>query len=229
MAGFTRTMEPAIAISSVVDGSMSTAHIGWDAAIKNRQLFLKANDILLEETILVRLDYASDDFCRYEVVDGAKTGDGMCDESTIVSDTLFTKERKIALFLPLADCIGAVLYDSQKKILGLAHLGRHNLEQIGGQKNIAYMQEQFGCQVADIQVYLSPAVSKVSYPMFNFENRSLHEVACQQLRQAGILEENITLDDRDTAVDDSFFSHSQFLAGRQETDGRHAIVAMMRE
>lgn len=216
-----------IAMSGMRDGSMSH---GVDDSTRrnNRQRFLAQHGLSLDQSILVHLKYEGDDYCRYYEVATEHAGDGMAFESSIVADALFTRNKRVALFLPLADCIGAVLYDTRQQILGVAHLGRHNLVQAGGAKMIEFMTSEFESKPADITVWLSPAAGRENYPLHDFNNRSLHEVSLAQLEQAGVPVANIEFDIRDTTLDPALFSHSEFLKGNRQTDGRQAIVAMIR-
>ena len=216
-----------IAMSTLADGSMSKA-VDDGARKRNRERFLKTQGISLSQSILVHLRYEGDDYCRYYTVGSSQAGDGMTTSSSLVADALFTRDHKLALFLPVADCIGAVFYDPVQQVLGLAHLGRHNLVQTGAKKIVSYMQQEFGSIPDDIFVWLSPAAGRESYPLYDFNNRSLHEVALGQLTDAGISEENIETDTRDTATDQTLFSHSQFLKGNRPSDGRQAVIAMMK-
>jgi len=45
---------------------------------------------------------------------------------------------------------------------------------------------------------------------------------------AGIDRNNIDIDSRDTTTDSTLFSHSEFLKGNRSTDGRQAVVCMMK-
>lgn len=110
----------------------------------------------------------------------------------------------------------------------VSHLGRHNLEQFGGTKSVEYLISMHDCDPQKLAVWLSPAADKDSYPLYAFDNRSLHDVATEQLVEGGILPENITASPIDVATDKHYFSHSQFLKGNRETDGRHAVVAVLR-
>lgn len=213
-------------MSAMADGSMSKA-VSDDERHHNRQAFLKRHDIMLEQSVLVHLSYDTDDFCKYYEVSTEQAGDGMAFDSSIIADALFTRSKHVALFLPVADCIGALLYDPRQQLLGLAHLGRHNLVQTGATKAVQFMQE-LGSNPADISVWLSPAASRQSYPLYDFDNRSLHEVAIGQLTTAGVAIDAIDSDQRDTTRDDTLFSHSEFLKGNRAVDGRQAVVAMMR-
>ncbi len=194
---------------------------------KNRQHFLESQGIKLEQSILVHLKYEGDDYCRYYEVSSEQAGDGMVFDSSIVADALFTRSKRLALFLPVADCVGAVLYDPTLQVLGLAHFGRHNLAQLGGTKVIEFMNQEFGCSPSNVQIWLSPAAGRENYPLYDFNNRSLHEVTMSQLSASGVAVSNIQVDTRDTTKDPSFFSHSEFLKGNRSTDGRQAVVAMM--
>lgn len=217
-----------VATSKVDDGSMSKS-VALDERDENRRKFLAAHGVTPEQTVLVHLTYGGDNYCRYETATAKDKGDGITKLPSSEHDALFTTEKGLALLLPLADCIGVVLYDAKHHALGLAHLGRHNLVQMGGTRAVTYMQEQFGTEPQDLLVWLSPAAAQEAYPLFDFDNRGMHDVAIQQLVRSGIPEGNIVVDTRDTATDPQLFSHSQFLKGKQETDGRHAMLAMMRD
>lgn len=216
-----------IAISSLHDGSMSKS-VDEMTRRNNRQRFLERQGTSLEQSVLVHLKYEGDDYCRYYEVSLEHAGDGMAFESSIVADALFTRSKRLALFLPVADCIGAVLFDERLQVLGLAHLGRQNLAQQGGTKIVEFMKTEFGSNPEDIQVWLSPAAGRENYPLHDFNNRSMYEVALEQLEQANVPNGNIVIDGADTTKDRNFFSHSEFLKGNRETDGRQAVVTLMR-
>ena len=216
-----------IAISSQSDGSMSKA-VDDDQRRTNRQQFLGSNGLTLEQSVLVHLKYEGDNYCRYHEVSAEQAGDGITSNPSIVADALFTRSEDLALFLPVADCVGAVLYDQLKHVLGLAHFGRHNLVQYGGTKVIEFMSEKFGSKPSDIKVWLSPAAGRENYPMHDFNDKGLVEVTTEQLAAAGVPMGNVDIDERDTTKYQSFFSHSEFLKGNRKTDGRQAVVAQMR-
>ncbi len=216
-----------IGISSLADGSMSKA-VTQEEKRTNRSKFLAAYGLKPEQAILVHMTYDSDDYCRYLSVGAEQAGDGITQEPSFIADALFTNEKNVAFLLPVADCIGAVLYDPNKQVIGLAHLGRHNLEQNGGAAIVRYMATEFGTDPGVVQVWLSPAAGRGNYPLHGFDNRSLHEVALEQLMAAGVNLEHISVDNRDTTTDHSFFSHSEFLKGNRASDGRQAVICMMK-
>ena len=217
-------MKTVIKMSKVDDGSMGKES---ENVLANRSGFLASHSISPEQTVLVHLVYKGDNYCRYDEVNSSDGGDGITHSPTRVNDALFTRESGVALFLPLADCVGVVLVDEKQHVLGVSHMGRHNLEQSGARRSVEYMQSQFGSNAADITIYMSPAASKKNYPLFAFANRSMHEVAYEQFVEAGILPQKIQTATEDTTTDPKYFSHSEYLKGHRETDGRHALVAQL--
>lgn len=229
MCGSVDSMNKNVSIyfSTQVDGSMLKA-VSDAECDENRRKFLAKQGITPVQAALVYLQYEGDDYCRYRTIGQDEAGDGIATPPGFVSDALFTREKNLALLLPVADCVGVVVYDPTHQVLGLVHLGRHNLLQQGGTESIGYMQREFGTNPADVQAWLSPAAGRANYPLFDFEQRSMHEVATAQLKDAGIPSSNIEIDARDTTTDPVLFSHSEFLKGNRQIDGRQAVVAMMK-
>lgn len=214
-------------LSTVSDGSLRTSvtpepRVNSNAADR----YLARHGMSPKDTVLLRLAYDTDDFCTYHEVTQDEVGAGFTKPQIHKADALMTRRQNVALFLPIADCIGAVLYHPPTHTLMLSHLGRHNLKQGGGTQSVKYLAQQ-GVKPHEILVYLSPAAGKKYYPLFAFGNRSLHDVAAEQLQKGGILAENITIDTRDTVTDPDFFSHSAALRG-EKPHGRHAIVCRIR-
>lgn len=220
-------MMPNIFMSTVDDGSMKAPDLDYASVLPARHKFLSAHSIDSNDTTLVQVTYGGNDFCRYVTLEPRDKGDGLTRPAGIEADALVVTEPGHALFLPLADCVGAVIYDPTKGLLMLSHLGRHNLEQQGGTKCIEYVIQTHGCDPSNLTVWLSPAAGRLHYPLYTFDNRSLLDVATEQLQQAGITVANTTVSPIDSAEDDTYFSHSRFLAGERETDGRHAVVAVI--
>lgn len=214
--------------STVADGSMKSPDKNFATVLPTRTAFLAQHSIDPADTTLVHLTYETTDFCRYETVDSTYKGDGITRHPELEVDALVVTQPGHALFLPLADCIAAVIYDPVQHILMLSHLGRHNLEQQGGTQSIEYLVTTHKSNPQDLTVWLSPAAGSGNYPLYTFGNRSLHDVAIEQIVAAGVPANSIDLSPIDTTNDPNYFSHSQFLAGNRQTDGRHAVVAALR-
>lgn len=215
-----------ILLSTVADGSLRSS-LTPDPEINDiaTERYFARHDIELAQATLLRLSYETDDFCHYHEVVASEVGAGFTKPQHTVADALVTRRTGVSLFLPIADCIGAVLYHPPSRTLMLSHLGRHNLEQQGGTRSVEYL-ESFGVTPAELLVYLSPAAGKAHYPLYSFDNRSLHEVASEQLQKSGVPIEHIMIDARDTVTDPDFFSHSAALRG-EKPRGRHAIVCRL--
>ena len=215
-----------IILSTTADGSLRSS-LAPEPEIHDQATatFLAKHDISPVQVVLLRLSYDTDDFCRYHEVTSGKAGAGFVRPQDVISDALVTRQSDIALFLPIADCIAAVLYHPPTRTLMLSHLGRHNFEQKGGTKSVEHLA-RFGVAPDELLVYLSPAADKTHYPLYGFENRSLHDVAAEQLMAVGVSRSNIAIDARDTVTDPDFFSHSAALRGGKQP-GRHAVVCRL--
>jgi copper oxidase (laccase) domain-containing protein len=225
---------PLIAISRTKDGSMLDRHDPTNSeVIKNREEYLARLNIKMDEAtrlhtnMLVRATVEHDqDYCRYREVSEDDKGRGMRGDD-LVADALVTTHPGHALILPLADCVGAVFFDPEHHVLMLSHLGRHSLEQEGGKKSVEYLRSQYQSDPAKLKVWLTPAPSKESYPIWALDNKGMKEVTFEQLHAAGILPENIIDNQAETDKDPTYFSYSEFLKGNRPEDGDHMIVAMM--
>ncbi|KKW01294.1 MAG: hypothetical protein UY35_C0031G0008 [Candidatus Saccharibacteria bacterium GW2011_GWC2_48_9] len=216
-----------VIVSTTSDGSLRSSLQPYpqidDAAT---QRFFQRHDINSDQAVLLRLSYDTDDFCKYHEVTTDEIGAGFAQPQLAIADGIVTRQAGVTMFLPIADCIGAVLYHPPTRTLMLSHLGRHNLEQQGGEKSVEYLTK-FGVKPDELLVYLSPAASKEHYPLYAFDNKSLHDVAVEQLIGSSVPSSNITVDSRDTVTDPDFYSHSAALRG-EKPRGRHAIVCYIR-
>lgn len=221
-------MKPLIEISTVQDGSMYIPEDPTNAdVIKNRETWLAKFGLTLDDATRVYITYNRDNFTDYRAVTVSDHGHGMRDNHLHLADGLVTKDPNIALFLPIADCVGTVLYDPVKHVIMLSHLGRHSLEQNGGQKSVAFLVDKYGSNPHDLLAWLSPAPSAEKYPVHAFDDKGLTDIAAWQLEKAGVQTKNITTSKIDTATDPNYFSHSEFLKGNKPNDGRFAMIARL--
>lgn len=217
-----------VAISEVLDGSMyHPADQTNQAVIAARRAWLAKHDISLEHAVRVYISYEDNDYCKYKVVDSTDAHRGMEASDMQYADALVTTTPNLALFLPVADCVATTLYDEAKGVLMLSHLGRHSLEQQGGQKSVAFLQTTYGSDPKDIKVWLGPAPGKQTYPIFALNGQGMKEAVFEQLQKAGITPEKIIDNDADTTIDPRYFSYSEYLKGNKP-EGRFAMVAILR-
>lgn len=218
------------AVSAAEDGNMKFGRGDDNDTLYNRIEFLQANDIEPTHTTLLQVTYDTTDFCRYHVIDDDRQGEGIHEPvSTLQADALVVTRPDHAIFLPLADCVGAIIYDPKNHIMMVSHLGRHSIEQGGATKSIEYLVENFDSVPSDLLIWLSPAAGGENYPLHAFVNRSMHQVVTGEFLKLGVPFDRIEVSDIDTTESDDYFSHSEFKAGYRDFDGRFAIVAMMRD
>jgi copper oxidase (laccase) domain-containing protein len=218
------------AISSRKNGNMKFGLEGETQTLENRQKFLKEAGMDIAHTSLVGITYDTDDFTKYRIVSPEDKAAGMLKAETIEhADALVTDASNHALFLPLADCVGAILYDEARHVLMVSHLGRHSIEVNGAAKSVEFLKAHYATDPSQLKIWLSPGVGKATYPLKAFDGKGLHEVIVSQLLEAGAKKENIENGAIDTATTEQYYSHSEFLKGNQEQAGRFAIVAQMRE
>lgn len=217
-------------LSSIDDGNMKFGHGNDKDTIANRIAFLQSLEIEPLQTTLLQATYDTTDFCRYVVLDDDRQGDGMLESVGFMeADAAVVTRPDHAIFLPLADCAGAILYDPINKVLMMSHLGRHSVEQDGARRSMQYLIDEFETDPAETKVWLSPSVGSDSYPLEAFGGRSLRQVIVGQLLQLGVDIRHIEVSEVDTAESDDYYSHSEYKAGERDEDGRFAIVAMMRD
>ncbi len=218
-----------VAISEVRDGTMYVPALQADpTVVANRRAWLAKQGIPLETATRVYISYDGTDFCRYRVIDTSSQNMGMTNDDIEYADALVTTTPGQALFLPVADCVATTLFDAKKGVLMLSHLGRHSLEQQGGVRSVEFLAHTFGVDPADLHVWLSPAPSKAVYPIFALNGQGMKEAVLEQLAQAGVQREHIVDNSADTDSDERYYSHSAFLQGSKDEDGRFAMVAVMR-
>ena len=208
-----------VAVSSVSDGSMKDGvDLMTSDAVHNREAFLRRIDMSPTRTAVFYADYETEDFCRYkEAAAGLMPG----------ADGVSTQQPGQPILLPIADCVATVLYDPVHRAVMVSHLGRHSTEQYGGIKSVECMTKQYGSRPADVLVWLGPSPNGDDYPLRAFHGRSFTDVLTEQLRAAGVSDNNIEVSQVDTSTNPQYFSHSQFLKGRQDVDGRYAVAVMI--
>jgi copper oxidase (laccase) domain-containing protein len=217
-----------VTVSTVANGSMYNRHDPTDAEIiRNRTDFLKQHGITLNQTSRLRFVFGGEDYCRYHILSQSEKGAGMRDDDIAAADAIVTTDPDHALALPIADCVGATLYDPDHGVLMLTHLGRHSLEQNGGRRSVEFLTTHFQTNPARLHVWLTPAPNKDAYPIWALNNQGMKEAALEQLHDAGVVDKHITDNSADTVTDRNFFSYSEFLKGNRDVDGDHMMVAMM--
>jgi hypothetical protein len=194
-----------------------------DAVAANQERALARAGATPQSAVRVLVKYDRDDFTRYFLTDDTgKLAMTWGEDGTTNDGILTTRQNGLAIFLPLADCLGAVLYDSTVGALMMVHAGRHNIEQDGLSRTVEFMTRQVGSQPENITAWFSPSAGAKNYPLYNFDGQSLQDVAIKQLTAAGVSAKNITKSNIDTTTNSNYFSYSQ-----GDKSQRFAIVAKL--
>jgi copper oxidase (laccase) domain-containing protein len=226
-----------IGVSTRSDGTMldRTKENRHDAeTVKNRQDFCQK----------IAISYTA---CVYQIIsyDPGTSFDTIVEVSApsiegIFADVLYTETPGVGLFLPIADCVGTVLYDPVRHALALAHIGRHASIAKTMRKTIEYLTAH-GSDARNIKIWMAPSVDKEDYIMDYFDqlddpdwdgfavaktdriHLDLKGFNKNLAIKAGVQSENIEISPVNTARDKNYFSHSQ-----GDLNGRFAVVAMMK-
>ncbi len=158
------------------------------------------------------------------------------------ADVLVTTESSNLLVLKAADCIPLVFYVPGEKVLALAHIGTPGAKLHLPRKTV----DTIGLPPAEIHVYAGPHIAQKSYrfPKDKWDkklddkwNKYLAEkdryvhidllgFVLDELKDSGIKEENIMVEDIDTGGDPDYFSHRRHkLSG--EPDGRNCFAVCL--
>jgi len=90
---------------------------------------------------------------------------GPKDKGQIVpgTDGLVTETPGVALMLRFADCAPILLYDPQKRVIGLGHAGWRGMVGLLAQRLAQTMREEFGCHLGQVKAGLGPAIGPCCY------------------------------------------------------------------
>lgn len=229
-----------VKISSVDDGTMLDRTRGAHAPdiVANRQKFCQEIGIDYSDVVYQKIVY--DETQTYDVIREVGATDTTRHTPEVVADALITREKNVALMLPVADCVATVIYDPVQKSLALLHLGRHStltplLKRVLRKFSIE------GSKSEDLIVWMSPNAHASHYVMEYFDQADspqwrnfcqrqsdgfhldLQGFNAEVCYQAGVRPENIHTSPINTVTDPNYFSHS---AG--DATGRFAVVATIK-
>lgn len=81
------------------------------------------------------------------------------------ADGLVTDQPGVTLFMRFADCVPVLLFDPQKKVIGLAHAGWRGTVNRVAQNAVAAMQSRYGSRPQDILAGIGPSICADDYPV----------------------------------------------------------------
>ncbi|NUM48289.1 MAG: peptidoglycan editing factor PgeF [Anaerolineales bacterium] len=79
------------------------------------------------------------------------------------ADGLVTDQSGVTLFMRFADCVPILLFDPQKKVIGMAHAGWRGTVSRVARNTVAAMQAQYGSRPQDILAGIGPSICAAHY------------------------------------------------------------------
>ncbi len=233
------------AISDKSEGNQSFVYGEFSEVKNNRQKFLNLAGIAPEHTVAMLVNHG--DVIREVGV--AERGKSVYNQDeVVVCDAMITNQKNVALYLLVADCAPIVLFDKAQTCLAIVHHGIKNTDNSFVQKVINKMIEKYHIKPEELIALIGPAIQKESYIYETFEHRnSAHwqgffelnnnnkflidnvGLTLKQIKDSGVLTENIFNSGIDTYTNKNFFSHKfDYDNGTKPDTGRLAMVAMLR-
>jgi len=83
--------------------------------------------------------------------------------AAVAADAMTTDRRRVCLMVVVADCVPVLLYDSRRKVIGVAHAGWRGLVRGVIGSLVEAMQERFGCTPGDIRAGVGPSIGPCCY------------------------------------------------------------------
>ena len=188
---------------------------------------------------------------RVAVVDEETAGrgfSGAADAKSAFPDTdaAVTNVRGAGLAILVADCVPVVLWDPVRRVVGAAHAGRTGVLRGVVPATVAALAREYGTAPTDLLAGLGPSIKQGSYEVGEAEAKAMRQVfpglqtaipsrpghylldilgpLCEQLRGAGVRDENVSIMDVDT-----FSSTGDFFSDRRRRPcGRFAGVIALR-
>ncbi len=111
------------------------------------------------------------------------------------TDGLITKEKGLLLSCFFADCVPLYFVDRVKGVIGLAHSGWRGTVKGMGSCMVKRMQEEFGCNPADILTGIGPSICQDCYEVSEevaiqfkegFWSQSCIDDFCKEAYEAGV-------------------------------------------
>ncbi|EKQ53735.1 MULTISPECIES: peptidoglycan editing factor PgeF [unclassified Clostridium] len=137
-----------------------------------------------------------------------------CDDTNVKDqegDALITNEKNTIIGVFTADCVPIILIDEKNEVIAAIHSGWRGTYESITLKTIERMKNEFNINAADIKAYIGPHIRKCCYEiseelklkflekknkickeeLFNGSNLNLEACIIDDLKSAGVQDENI--------------------------------------
>ncbi len=132
-----------------------------ERVLANRRRF--AAGLQMDAAALVAVNQIHGD--RVLVATQGDAGKGAFSQTAVLgdADALITAEVELPLAMFFADCVPLLIYDSLRKVLGLAHAGWKGTAQEIGRRTLERMQETYGTKPEDCWLAIGPSIHSCCY------------------------------------------------------------------
>lgn len=148
-----------IAYSDTSFGNMSETRGIKEEAFNNRKKFLKSIGINGENVLKMSLEHTT-------VIKQVTRDDLLKTEDYISCDALSTKDRDVALFMVVGDCIPLFVHDKGNGAILLAHCSYKNLGLKFLDKIVSFLRTCYGTKPEDMEVTIGPSIGPCCYKGF---------------------------------------------------------------
>jgi len=153
-------------IGGVSTGECATLNLGFNRNDKKENV----EENYRRVCSAVGIDYGSLVFSnqvhdnKIKIVDENDRGKGIIIKSDIIGyDGLVTGRKGVTLVTFYADCVPLFFFDSEKRVIALAHSGwRGTVKQIA-RETLKVMKESFGCDAENIEVAIGPSIGRCCF------------------------------------------------------------------
>lgn len=199
-------------------------------AEKNRSFNRNTEDGIKEINSLIT-EFKADDIVylkqvhSHKVLKYLKSNKSVKDEE---GDAIITNEKNVIIGVFTADCVPIILIDEEKEVIAAIHSGWRGTFDSITLKTIEKMKSEFNTNASDIKAYIGPHIRKCCYEiskelkgnflekkktineavLFNQNNLNLEACILEDLKTAGVQEQNISSLDLCTYCSDEIKLHS---------------------
>lgn len=207
-------------------------HVGDDPTNvdKNRKII---QDIFAPSKKLIWIDQIHSDIILDADVN--KSQDGFLG----TGDAMICTSKNTLCMVMVADCNPILIYDRAREVFALIHAGREGLVKSIVPKTIAKMSDQHQSKPQDMLVFVGASIRKCCYEVskdlaLSFDTShliiknktyklNLISLLKSQLKEQGILEQNLEILPTCTCCEESLFSYR-----RERVTGRFALLATLK-
>ena len=139
------------------------SHVGdkQDDVIKNRELLASYLGISSNSFFYTNQEHGDKVFLINN--QNTKKRNIVSSNTIPTSDAMVTADKNRCLLIFVADCVPVLLYDYNKKVIGVVHAGWKGTVSLISQKTVCLMQKHYGCKPQDILCAIGPSIGPCCY------------------------------------------------------------------